>query len=158
MTIVPAAAFALATRPGFDCLHDPNPRTALIEPYHDPVGYPTIGYGRLLSREKWADLAQWPPVTVAEAKAMLDIDLARAVRSVLRLCPVALTDNQLSALADFAFNCGAGNLEISTLRRVVNRGEHDAVPAQLMRWVMAGGVKLPGLVRRRQAEAALYAA
>ncbi|MDK9722985.1 MAG: hypothetical protein OEL53_17570 [Rhodospirillales bacterium] len=52
MTVATALdlAFELATRPGFDCLYDPHTATALIEPYHDPVGYPTIGYGRLLSR------------------------------------------------------------------------------------------------------------
>lgn len=50
MTTALDLAFELATRPGFDCLHDPNTATVLIESYHDPVGYPTIGYGRLLSR------------------------------------------------------------------------------------------------------------
>ena len=50
-----------------------------------------------------------------------------------------------------------GALPRSTLRRKVNREEHDAVPAEFRRWVWAGGRKLKGLVRRREAEAALYA-
>ena len=45
----------------------------------------------------------------------------------------------------------------STLRPKVNREEHADVPEQFMRWVWAGGRKLKGLVRRREAEADLYA-
>jgi len=44
------------------------------------------------------------------------------------------------------------------LRRKVNREEHGEVPAEFRRWVFAGGRKLKGLVRRREAEGRLYAA
>jgi lysozyme len=46
-------------------------------------------------------------------------------------------------------------LQRSTLRRKVNREEHGAAPAEIRRWVGAGGRKLKGLARRREAEAAL---
>ena len=61
------------------------------------------------------------------------------------------------ALVSFAFNLGAGALQRSTLRRKVNREEHAAVPAEFRRWIWAGGRRLKGLVRRREAEAVLYA-
>ena len=48
----------------------------------------------------------------------------------------------LGALRSFTFNLSASALQRSTLRRKVNRGEHDAVPAELRRWVWAGGRKL----------------
>lgn len=35
------------------------------------------------------------------------------------------------------------------LRRKANREEHDDAPAELMKWVWAGGRKLKGLARRR---------
>ncbi|WP_220473985.1 lysozyme [Klebsiella pneumoniae] len=60
------------------------------------------------------------------------------------------------ALVSFTFNLGAGALQRSTLRRKVNRGEHQAVPADLMKWVWAAGKRLPGLIRRRQAEGDAY--
>ena len=41
-------------------------------------------------------------------------------------------------------------------KRYWNREEHDAVPAEFGRWVWAGGRRLKGLVRRREAEADLY--
>lgn len=153
---VPQAAFDLATRPDFDGLHDPNPKTALIEPYYDPVGYPTQGYGELLSRVKWEPLSKYPAISVDEARARLKVKLGQASAAVDRLCPVPLTDPQRAALIDFTFNCGSGNLQISALRQKVIRGEHTEVPGQFARWVYAGGVKYRGLVRRRQAEAELY--
>ena len=41
-----------------------------------------------------------------------------------------------------------------TLERMAE--EHEEVPEQFMRWVWAGGRKLKGLARRREAEALLY--
>ena len=80
-----------------------------------------------------------------------------AERAVLRLIRVPLEDGRFDALSSFTFNLGTGALQRSTLRRKVSREEHDAVPAEFRRWVWAGGRKLKGLIRRREAEAALYA-
>lgn len=151
-------AAKLVSRPEFDGLHDPDKRTVLIEPYYDPVGLPTIGYGHLLSRVAWAPLDQFPAITVSQAEALLRSDLMKAAGAVMRMVKVKLNANQIAALIDFVFNAGAGNFEISTIRKVINRGDFASVPAQLMRWVYAKGVKLPGLVRRRKAEAALWVA
>jgi len=76
--------------------------------------------------------------------------------AVLRLIDVPLTDGQYDALVSFTFNLGAGALQRSTLRRKANREQHVEVPKQLMRWVWAGGRKLKGLIRRREAEALIY--
>ncbi|MBH3384701.1 lysozyme [Pseudomonas juntendi] len=151
-------AAGVVSRPEFDGLHDPDKRTAAIEPYYDPVGLPTIGYGHLLSRIPWAPLSQFPAISVERAEGLLRADLSKAANAVVRLVKVQLNANQLAALIDFVFNAGAGNFEISTLRRVINRGDFAAVPAQLMRWVYAKGVKLPGLMKRRRAEAQLWVA
>lgn len=151
-------AARLVSRPEFDGLHDPDRRTPDIEPYYDPVGLPTIGYGHLLSRTAWTPLSQFQAITVAQAEALLRADLMKAAGAVMRMIKVKLNANQIAALIDFVFNAGAGNFEISTLRRVINRGDFAAVPGQLMRWVYAKGIKLPGLVKRRRAEAELWVA
>lgn len=128
-----------------------------LEPYHDPVGYPTIGYGHLLARERNADLDRWSPISEEEAIALLEQDMAEAMQSVQRLIYTEdLNDNQIAAICDFTLNLGSGNLQASTLRRVINRGDLKEVPRQLKRWVWAGGVKLKGLVRRRSSEADLF--
>ncbi len=128
-----------------------------LAPYHDPVGYPTIGYGTLLSREVGADLSRWPPITEDEAERMLMKDLARFGAKVARLCPVPLKDHQRAALIDFAYNAGPGNLQASALRQAVLRGDHNEAARQFGRWVYARGVKLAGLARRRKEEAEVYA-
>ena len=124
-----------------------------LSPYHDPIGLPTVGVGHLLSKEKWADLSQWPTITEEEADNLLRKDVARFERAVGRLVKRPLTKGQFDALVSFTFNLGAGALQASTLRRVLNRGDYHDAPRQLLRWVFAGGRRLRGLVRRREAEA-----
>ena len=128
-----------------------------LDAYHDPVGFPTVGYGHLLSREPGADLSQWPALADEdEAAALLESDMRSAQKSVRRLIVVPLSNEQEAALVDFAFNCGSGNLQLSTLRRVVNRGEFDEAPRQFRRWVHARGRRLKGLMQRREAEVELF--
>jgi lysozyme len=125
-----------------------------LTPYHDPVGYPTIGYGRLLSRVKWEPLSKWQPITEKQAEEYLEEDMKKAARQAYGLCPPQ-TIEHWAALTDFCYNCGSGNLEISTLRRRYNRGDWDGAIEQLKLWVRGGGKVLRGLVIRRDAEAAL---
>lgn len=123
--------------------------------YICPGGWPTIGYGHVVldgERERFAN-----GIDEDEAADLLCRDVGVAERAVLRLIVVPLTDGQFDALVSFAFNLGSGALQRSTLRRKVNREDHGAVPAEFRKWVCAGGRKLKGLMRRREAEAALYA-
>ena len=117
--------------------------------------YPTIGYGHLITeanKEQFLD-----GVDEDEALELLRQDVTVAERAVLRLISVPLTQGQFDALVSFTFNLGSGALQRSTLRRKVNREELDDVPAEFLRWVWAGGKKLRGLVKRRQAETKHYA-
>lgn len=146
-----ALEIAEALAKPFESLHRLGP-DGLVYPYHDPVGYPTQGYGHLLSREPWAPLDKWPPVSVEQCEEWLAQDLGKAARSVMRMVKVELSAGQAGALIDFAFNAGGGNLQISTLLRRLNRGDYDGAAEEFGRWVFARGVRLPGLVRRRAAE------
>lgn len=122
--------------------------------YICPAGYPTIGYGHVVVAHEQDQLAMG--ITQAEATELLRKDVRIAERAVLRLISVPLTDGQFDALVSFTFNLGAGALQRSTLRLKANRGEHESVPAELMKWVWAAGKKLPGLVRRRRQETKAY--
>lgn len=122
--------------------------------YLCPAGYPTIGYGHLITeanKEQFLD-----GIDELEALDLLKADVQKAEKAVLRLINVPLTDGQFDALVSFTFNLGGGALQRSTLRRKINRGEHSAIPAEFMKWVWAGGRKKKGLVRRRRAEGLIY--
>lgn len=121
-------------------------------PYICPAGYRTVGYGHVV---KDSDRGEYP-LSEEEAEALLLEDVVLAEMAVRRLTDVPLEQRQFDALVSFTFNVGAAALQRSTLRRVVNRGEHESAPRELMRWVYANGRILRGLVARREAEAALY--
>lgn len=122
--------------------------------YICPAGYPTIGYGHVVKPQEREQFASG--ITTEQAESLLRQDVQTAERAVLRLITVPLTDGQFDALVSFTFNLGAGALQRSTLRRKINRGEHVAALGEFRKWVWAGGRKLEGLVRRREAEASLY--
>jgi len=126
-----------------------------LEPYKCPAGFPTVGFGRLLGPRS-ADLDDFRAITQDEADSYLEEDVRSHMNQVLGLIDVPLTDAMLAALTSFTYNLGAGRLEASTLRRVINRGHYCEAPRQFERWVWAGGVKLRGLVRRRDDEIALW--
>ena len=91
----------------------------------------------------------------AEVDGLLASDLQRFEVGVSRLFPMVLTQNQNDALVSFAFNLGLGGLQRSTLRQKVLRGEVEAAD-EFLKFVRGGGKVLPGLVKRRNDERALF--
>ena len=123
-----------------------------LEAYQDSAGIWTIGYGHT-----GPEVHRGQCIDEAEAEALLRSDLASALECVRRAVRVELEQHEFDALVDFCFNVGRGNLLGSSLLRYVNRGEVDSAAMQFGLWVHAGGKVVPGLVRRRAAEAALFA-
>jgi GH24 family phage-related lysozyme (muramidase) len=91
-----------------------------------------------------------------EIYRLLDRDLATFERGVLRLCPNDLNQSRFDSLVSFSFNVGLGNLQRSTIRMKHNRGDFEGAAEAFMQWTKAGGKELPGLVKRRKDEQALY--
>lgn len=121
--------------------------------YPDPGtgGEPwTIGYGHT------GGVKKGQTITESRAEELLREDVRRFEVAVDRLVKVPLTQAQFDALLSFAFNLGAGNLGSSTLLRLLNAGDYAGAAAQFERWVNAAGKIMPGLVRRRAAERALF--
>ena len=119
--------------------------------YQDSAGVWTIGCGHT-----GPEVHPGQRITEPEAERLLREDTAAAVDCVRRAVRTKLTQGQFDALADFCFNAGRGNFLGSTLLRSVNCGEFAAAAEQFGLWVHAGGSVVPGLVRRRKAEAALF--
>jgi len=143
----------------------------ILTAYWDPVGFPTQGWGRLLSRyslgqhlregKSREEANHWlrkryPKITHEMADEWLEKDLGKANAAVRRLIYVPMTVQQEAALTDFTFNLGAGNLQASTLRRMMNRKDYVGAAGQFVRWNKAGGRVLRGLTRRRLAERDMF--
>ena len=120
--------------------------------YQDSVGVWTIGYGH--TKDVWEDRL----IIKKTADRLLAEDLAEFEKYVDNLVEVPLTQNQFDALVAWTFNLGPTNLSESTLLKKLNAGDYDAVPFEMKRWNKAGGEVLEGLIRRREAEAALFSA
>jgi len=63
---------------------------------------------------------------------------------------------RFDALVSFSYNCGLGGLQRSQIRMRANRGEWESAAEAFRNHVTAAGKVLPGLVKRREAEIALF--
>ncbi len=120
--------------------------------YQDVAGVWTVGYGHT-----GPAILEGMAISEADAEVLLRADLAAAIACVNHAVQVEITQNQFDALVDFCFNAGRGNFLQSTLLRKVNLEDFAGAAVQFGLWVHAGGDVVPGLVRRRKAEAALFA-
>jgi len=75
----------------------------------------------------------------------------------MKLCP-GLKDEpprRQAAVLSWAYNCGLGNLRISTFRKRINEKNWEEAALECLKWDKAAGRVLRGLTRRRQAESLL---
>jgi lysozyme len=150
------------------------------KPYLCPAHIWTIGYGHVLYQEQIR-----LPVVRPEGKTKADIPMIRSEfplkpednrvwtkeeinevfrvdvesfeRGVLRLVPGCVgRQGSFDALVSISFNFGLGNLQRSTIRMRANRGDWEGAADAFRAWTKGGGKVLPGLVKRREAEIALF--
>jgi len=128
-----------------------------LQPYICPAGYPTIGYGTVWKPDGSKVTMEHAPISKETAEAWLVHELRHNyLAGVLKASPGLLArPRALGAMTDFAYNLGVARYRASTLRKRVDAGDWEDAKAQLMLWTRGGGRVLPGLVRRRAAEAAL---
>ncbi len=122
-----------------------------LEAYQDCAGVWTIGYGHT-----GPDVFSGRKVSELEAEALLRADAAEAVACVNRVVTVPIRQNHFDALVDFCFNAGVHAFTRSSLLQCLNQGYFEEAAAQFGLWVHAGGKVVPGLVKRRAAEAAMF--
>ena len=145
-------------------------------PYNDPVGYATVGYGHLIGYRPviesdhasiWISGQQTPgKLSRSEALTLLKQDLARKYEPAVR----ALFDTNgplkgkfdqplYDALVSFAYNLGTGSISgasgFETINRAIRAGKPKEIANAMTLYVYGGSQRLPGLVRRRNAEARL---
>jgi lysozyme len=147
------------------------------KPYLCPAHIWTIGYGHVLYQEqirlpvvrvpdkhtpmirkemplKPEDNRVWSKEKINE---LFRVDVASFERGVLRLVPGCVgRQGSFDALVSISFNFGLGNLQRSTIRMKANRGDWEGAADAFRAWTKGGGKVLPGLVKRREAEIALF--
>jgi lysozyme len=126
-----------------------------LKSYKCPGGYNTIGYGHVINNATEDSLFN-NGINEAEAETILLKDITLANQALMRLVRVPLNEHQRTALVSFVFNVGSGAFQASTLRQKLNRFEYELAAEQFSRWIHGGGRILPGLVRRRKAEMAVF--
>jgi lysozyme len=125
-----------------------------IEAYRDPAGVLTIGFGHT------DGVTQGQVINQEQADAFLVQDMRKHEMNVRRLVKVPLIQQQFDALVSFDFNLGA--LNVSTMLKLLNRGNYAAAADEFPRWNKATDprsgllVEVPGLTRRRKSEQHLY--
>ena len=81
-------------------------------------------------------------------------EFGREVDHLLADAPT--TAAQKAAMTSLAYNIGSSALGKSTLLKKHKAGDFKGAADEFLRWKMAGGKVMRGLVRRREAERALY--
>lgn len=126
-----------------------------LDAYQCPAGVWTIGYGHTRTADGVLDVKPGARITEHQADAILDVDLDRFERGVESLLP-GLNDNQFSACVSLAFNIGIAAFAASGVVRNARVGRFELAAEGFDLWVRGGGKVLPGLVKRRARERALF--
>ena len=125
--------------------------------YKCPAGVWTIGIGHT-GTVNGVKISAGMKITEAKAEELLRSDLQRfesAVNAlILPYCP--LNPYQFDALVSICFNIGITAFSRSTLVKLLTQKRYAEAAEQFLRWNKGGGKVLPGLVKRRNAERALF--
>jgi lysozyme len=125
-----------------------------LNPYYCPAGFKTIGYGHVIKEYESEKFVS--KITIEQAEALLDDDVKYAQAALHKYCHVYLNLNQEIALISFIFNCGVKAFKSSSLRNKLNQAAYKEAADELLKWVYVGKIKLPGLVKRRRIERAVF--
>jgi len=113
--------------------------------------YYTIGYGHY-----GPDVSKNMKINEACAESFLIKDI-QPIENLLNGLKINFRQRQFDALVSWIFNLGSGNFNSSTLKKYIVADRDDlSITDQMIKWVNAGGKPLPGLIRRRVAEANLW--
>jgi lysozyme len=120
--------------------------------YLDERDLPTIGYGHKIKPGE-----SFSTLTEEQAEQLFASDLGWAEDEVNDAVKVDLSQNQIDACVSLCFNIGVGNFGGSTLVRLLNASQFDQAAEQFPRWDHEGAKESEGLLKRREAEKAIFA-
>jgi lysozyme len=127
-----------------------------LQAYLDPVGIPTIGYGLTTGALPGVVVQMGMTITQREADEYLERTLARFADQIWPAFSRYPQPHQFGAMVSLAYNIGTGAFRKSTALKRFNAGDTAGTAEAMLWWNKAGGKVLRGLVRRREAEVALF--
>lgn len=126
-----------------------------LNAYDDGVGVWTIGIGTTIY-PNGTKVKKGDTCTLDQAKSYFAHDLKRFEASVNNLVKVPLSQNQFDALVSLVYNIGQTAFSKSTLLKKLNAKDYVGAADEFPKWNRGGGKVMKGLVRRREAERALF--
>lgn len=152
----------------FEGKHDGDKTKPGLQPEMDSANIWTIGWGRVLYNKftgkqlKGKDdykiiESQYPEfLTITEEKAeqLLLEDIEKFEIKVKKNLAVTISQNKFDALVAHTYNTGGSNTLFSLINK--NAPESDIQNWWTSRYITAGGVQMPGLIRRRKSEYHLF--
>jgi lysozyme len=128
-----------------------------LKSYQDSGGVWTVGFGSTYDFDKQRKVQQGDIITEAQAQKWLEMETSQNAKDIDSLVTVPLTNNQKNSLVSFVYNVGISAFKASSLLRLLNSGaDKNTVADQFDRWVYDNGVKVKGLINRRNAEKKLF--
>ena len=127
-----------------------------LRAYRDPVGIVTIGYGYTNRAGFGPGVKMGDVWTEEQAEDMLWQGLEVFANQIRPMFKREATPNQFGAMLSLAYNIGTGAFGKSTCLKRFNAGDIEGAAEALTWFNKAGGKVLRGLVRRREAERALF--
>jgi flagellum-specific peptidoglycan hydrolase FlgJ/GH24 family phage-related lysozyme (muramidase) len=132
--------------------------------YNDPVGHCTIGYGTLLHKGNCnGDTSEQPfasGVSKEEATKLLKKEAEKYEKVLNDNVAVDLSQNQVDSLISFVYNVGPEAFRQSTMLKLLNQQKYVDAKGEFGKWNKARQngklIELPGLTKRRKAEAELF--
>ena len=124
--------------------------------YDDGVGVLTIGYGT--TARAGVGIVPLPGMTITkkEAETYLRRALDKFSDQISPHIHQPMTENEYAAFLSLAYNIGPSAFKRSSALKHFNAGDRDKAAKSILLWNKAGGRKLRGLVRRREAERKLF--
>lgn len=123
-----------------------------LRAYQDVVGIWTIGWGETLGVDEGMVWSQ------QQADAALQQRVAQFLLGVLKRCPELhlAAPQRTAACVSLAYNIGLGAFGASSVCRKTMRQDYLGAADSFLLWDKAGGRRVAGLTRRREAERAVY--
>jgi len=148
-------------KPGLQIIKDSE--GLYLKAYKDPVGIWTIGWGSI-KHPNGTPVKSGDVITAAQAEEYLMFEVNKIIPTIEKMLVRKANDNEFSALLSFAYNVGtdddsdekAEGLGDSTLLKKFNAGDVLGAANEFDKWINGGGKVLPGLVKRRAKEKALF--